>query len=104
MDNLLVALVNIAAGIGSLVCFVIVVIHFFQSDQQGLGIACIVLLFVCGIGGLVAFVKGWMDGLGTVMYVWTACLGWASRPTCCSGRLRSNGVVAVVACHPAEAV
>ena len=27
-----------------------------------------------GIGGLIAFVKGWMDGLGTVMYAWTGCI------------------------------
>lgn len=66
--------VNTIAGLGSLACFIIVVIHFFQSDQTGLGITCIVLLFVCGIGGLVAFIKGWMDGLGTVMYVWTGCI------------------------------
>lgn len=78
------ALVNVlggAAGLGSLVCFIIVVVHFFQSGQTGLGIACIVLLFLCGIGGLVAFVKGWMDNLGTVMWVWTGCIavGLVSR-------------------------
>ncbi|REK12763.1 MAG: hypothetical protein DWQ37_11080 [Planctomycetota bacterium] len=72
--EILSGVVNVAAGIGSLVCFIIVLIHFFQSDQTGLGIACIVLFFVCGIGALIAFVKGWMDGLGTVMYVWTACI------------------------------
>jgi hypothetical protein len=63
-----------AAGLGSLICFIIVVIHLFQSEQTGLGIACIVLFFVCGIGLLVAFVKGWMDDLGTVMWVWTGCI------------------------------
>ena len=71
---LLGTILGAVAGIGSLVCFVIVVIHLFKSDQAGMGIACILLIFVCGIGGLVAFVKGWMDGLGTVMYVWTGCV------------------------------
>lgn len=66
--------VSAIAGIGNLICFIMVVMHFFKTDQKGLGIACIVLVFVCGIGGLVAFVKGWMDGLGTVMWVWTGCI------------------------------
>lgn len=74
MSPLLANVVSVVAGIGSLVCFVLVVIHLFQTDQKGLGIACIVLVFVCGVGGLIAFVKGWMDGLGTVMWVWTGCV------------------------------
>ncbi|HAY82201.1 MAG TPA: hypothetical protein DCY79_20540 [Planctomycetaceae bacterium] len=65
--------INAAAGLGSLICFVIVIIHFFQSEQTGLAITCIALL-CCGIGGIIAFVKGWMDDLGTVMYVWTVCV------------------------------
>jgi hypothetical protein len=74
MSVLLANVVYVVAGLGSLVCFILVLIHLFQSGQTGLGIACIVLLFVCGIGGLIAFVKGWMDGLGTVMWVWTGCI------------------------------
>ena len=74
MIGVLANVVSVIAGIGSLVCFILVVIHLFQSDQTGLGIACIVLVFVCGVGGLIAFVKGWMDGLGTVMWVWTGCI------------------------------
>ena len=70
---LIANLISIVAGLGSLACFVVVLIHFFQSDQAGLGIACILLTLVCGIGALIAFVKGWMDELGTVMWVWTGC-------------------------------
>ena len=73
MIAMLALAISALGGIGSLVCFIVVVIHFFKSDQSGLGIACILLLF-CGIGALIAFVKGWIDGLGTVMYVWTACI------------------------------
>src|SRR5207244_2318083 len=47
------------AGIASLVCFVMVLIQMFQHGQTGLGIACIVLIF-CGVGGLIAFIYGWM--------------------------------------------
>ena len=78
--------VSSLAGLGSLVCFILVVIHFFKSDQTGLGIACIVLLF-CGVGALIAFVKGWMDGLGTVMYVWTGCVVVAVLANLASGAM-----------------
>ena len=35
-------------GIGSLVCFILVLIKMFQQGQTGLGIACIVLAFCTG--------------------------------------------------------
>ena len=73
MADPLTTIASAVAGIGSLICFILVIVHLFKTEQTGLGIACIVLIF-CGIGGLVAFVKGWMDGLGTVMWVWTACI------------------------------
>ena len=72
--ELLAAILSGLAGLGSLVCFIIVLVHFFQSDQVVFGIVCIVLFFVCGIGILVAYVKGWMDGVGNVMLIWTACI------------------------------
>ena len=63
--------------IGSLVCFILVLIQMFQNDQTGMGIACIVLGLVCGIGGLVAFIVGWMNAakwnIKNVMLVWTGC-------------------------------
>ncbi len=62
-------------GLGSLVCFIIVVVKMFQNDKPGLGIASIVLLFCCGIGGLVAFIIGWMNAaawnIQNVMMAWT---------------------------------
>ena len=64
--------------IGSLICFILVLVQMFNRGQTGLGIACIVLAFCCGIGGLVAFVYGWIKnsewGLRNVMLVWTACI------------------------------
>jgi hypothetical protein len=64
-------------GIGSLVCFVLVLIQMFQRGRTGLAIACIVLLFCCGIGGVVAFIYGWVKhrewGLTNVMAIWTGC-------------------------------
>ena len=50
----------------------------FQRGQTGLGIICIVLAICCLIGGLVAFVYGWMKatqwGIQNIMLVWTACI------------------------------
>ena len=64
----------IIAGIGSLICFIMVLIHYFNQGETGFGITCIVLTFICGIGPLIAFVKGWMDGLGNIMLIWTGCV------------------------------
>jgi hypothetical protein len=63
------------SGVGSFVCFVLVLVKIFQHNQTGLGIACIVLLFCCGIGGLIAFIYGWVKAgewrITNLMTVWT---------------------------------
>ena len=65
-------------GLGSLICFILVLVQMFQRGKTGLGIACILLVFVCGIGGLIAFIYGWMNaaewGIKNVMLIWTACI------------------------------
>jgi hypothetical protein len=64
-------------GIASLVCFVMVLVKMFQNGQTGLAIACILLLFVCGIGALVTFVMGWINSakwnIKNIMLAWTGC-------------------------------
>jgi hypothetical protein len=59
------------------VCFILVVIAMFKNNQTGLGIVCLVGL-LCGIGGLIAFIYGWIKSgewnLKTVMLVWTAAI------------------------------
>jgi hypothetical protein len=67
-------LVSVLAGLGSVLCYILVLVHLFQSDQKGLGIVCILLTFLCGIGALLAFIKGWIDGINYVMWVWTGCI------------------------------
>ena len=66
------------AGIGSLVCFILVLIRMFQAGQTGLGIVCIVLAFCLGIGSLIAFIMGWVNarrwGVTNVMTIWTVCI------------------------------
>jgi hypothetical protein len=67
-----------AAGLGYLVCFIIVLVKMFQNGRTGLGITCILLSLCCGIGSLVAFVYGWINtgawNLRTVMLIWTVCV------------------------------
>jgi hypothetical protein len=70
-----------AAFVASLVCFIIVLVRMFQSGNTGLGIATIILGFCCYIGGIIAFVWGWMNaprlGLQKVMLVWT--IAWVVK-------------------------
>lgn len=77
MADPLTTIASVVAGIGSLICFILVVVHLFKTEQSGLAIACLVLIF-CGIGGLVAFVKGWMAfgrscGSGRRASSWGCC-------------------------------
>jgi hypothetical protein len=65
----------VLVGIGELICFILVLIKMFQTGEQTMGIICIVLAFCCGIGGLVAFVYGWINAtkwdIKNVMMIWT---------------------------------
>jgi hypothetical protein len=71
-------ILSVICSIVSLVCYVLVLIQMFQRGKTGLAIACIVLLCVCGIGGLIAFIYGWMKssewGLKNIMLAWTAAI------------------------------
>jgi hypothetical protein len=63
------------SGVGSLVCYILVLVKMFQHGQTGLGIACILLFFFCGIGGLIVFIYGWVKardwGITNIMTIWT---------------------------------
>lgn len=64
-------------GLVSLVCFILIIIKMFQNDDSTLGIICIVTIF-CGIGGLIAFVMGWINagkyGASQLMLIWTGAI------------------------------
>ena len=74
----LLQIIGVICGIGSLVCYILVIVQMFQRGKTGLGIACLVLLLVCGVGGLVAFIYGWMNanqwGIKNIMLIWTGCI------------------------------
>ncbi len=59
-------------GIGSLVCWIMVLIKMFQNDKLLLG----VLGILCGLW---AFIWGWMKsgslGLKKIMMIWSVCIG-----------------------------
>jgi hypothetical protein len=74
---MLIGLLQAIVGLGSVVCFILVLIQMFQRGQTGLGITCIVLVFCVGIGALIAFVYGWMKAtewnIKNIMLAWTGC-------------------------------
>ena len=68
--GLLISLIMVAVGIGSLVCWVLVIVAAFQNEDSPLwGVLSIVL---CGLG---AFVIGWIKhqewGIQKVMIIWS---------------------------------
>ena len=58
-------------GIGSLVCWIMILIKMFQNDKPLIG----VLGILCGLW---AFIWGWMKaaslGLKQTMMIWSACI------------------------------
>jgi hypothetical protein len=62
-------------GIGSLACYVTVIIKMFQHGDTGIAVTSLVLLLVLGLGIVVAFVAGWVRagkyGIKALMLGWT---------------------------------
>jgi hypothetical protein len=85
---LAVGAIGVLFWLVALGCYVWVVIKMFQNQQTGLGIASLVLAPCVGIGGLIAFVMGWMKAgewkIKGVMITWTGtgviafCFGGAA--------------------------
>jgi hypothetical protein len=74
----LIQILSLLVGLVSLGCFIMVLVQMFQHGQTGMGIACIVLIFCFGIGGLVAFIYGWMKAsewnIKNLMLAWTGAI------------------------------
>ena len=96
MDLIVIAMLAIA----SLFLFInfvfalIVIIKMFKNDQTGMGIACLVMSFLCfGMGMPVAFVFGWLKagewkikglmmgwtGFGVLSFFVILCLGISTQ-------------------------
>ncbi len=65
-------------GLVIFVCYVIVIVKMFQNGKGGLAILTLLLGCLCGIGGIIAFVYGWLRrnewNLTPVMIVWTIAI------------------------------
>ena len=68
---------NILLQLGSLLCFIALVVEMFSHNEAGWGIACIVLIF-CGCGQLIAIIYGWTKvsewDIGLLMLAATLCI------------------------------
>ena len=64
---------QLVLAVPSLVFLILAWIQMFKQGKTGLGIACILLTFLCGIGGLITFIWGWMSNNVNVkiMIAWT---------------------------------
>jgi hypothetical protein len=75
MNDTLASIVVGLASLVSFICFILVIIQMFQRGATGMGIACIALTLCCGLGGLVAFIYGWVKArewsMTRLMTVWT---------------------------------
>ena len=70
--------ISIALGLVSLVCFIYVVYTMFNNAESVIGIVCVVGICLLGIGGIVAFVYGWIKAreweIVHVMGIWSGCV------------------------------
>ena len=74
----LFSLLGVVFGIGSLICFILVIIKMFQHGDKTPAILSLVLI-LCGIGPLIAFVYGWIKVGRT-----------AFKTSCSAGRAASS--------------
>jgi hypothetical protein len=68
---------QLIVGLGSLACFIMVIIAMFKSGDSTMAIVCLVLI-LCLIGGLVAYIMGWVNSSKynsqKIMLIWTGCI------------------------------
>jgi hypothetical protein len=65
-------------GIVSLCCFLYVIYQMFNNAETVIGIVCLVGICVLGLGGIVAFIYGWIKArewdMVPVMAIWSGCI------------------------------
>jgi hypothetical protein len=75
MNDSMAYLVVGIASLVSFICFIVLIIQMFQRGASGMGILCLALSLCCGLGGLIAFIYGWMKAsqwnIVNLMTVWT---------------------------------
>jgi len=69
--DILITILLVLFGIVNICCFIAVLISLWQENML-LGIACLVGLFITGIGGLILYVWGWFQSEHRpTMITWT---------------------------------
>jgi len=62
----------------SICCYLFVIYQMFNNAETVIGIVCLIGACVLGLGGLVAFVYGWIKAreweIVPVMATWSACI------------------------------
>jgi hypothetical protein len=75
---MLLQALSVAVSLGILVCYVMVVVQMFRHGKTGPGLMSTLGLLLCGLGGLFAFVYGWMKAaewrMTNVMIAWTVLI------------------------------
>jgi len=69
---------NAVCAIVGLLCYFYVVYQMFENAESVIGIICLVGMCVLGLGGLVAFVYGWIKArdweIVPVMAIWSVVI------------------------------
>jgi hypothetical protein len=69
---------NIAISIVGVLCYLYVIYQMFDKAESVMGIVCLVGVCLFGLGGLVAFVYGWIKAreweIVPVMAIWSGCI------------------------------
>jgi hypothetical protein len=75
---MLLQFLSIAISLGSLVCYVLVVIQMFKHGKTGPAVGSLVGLLACGLGALFAFIYGWTKAgewqIKNLMLAWTGLI------------------------------
>ncbi len=65
-------------GLASLLCYFYVIYTMFNNAESVIGIVCLVGACVFGLGGIVAFIYGWVKAweweIVPVMGIWSGCI------------------------------
>ena len=65
-------------GIVSLLCYLFVIYQMFNNAESTMAIVCLIGVCLLGLGGIVAFIYGWMKAqeweIVPVMGIWSGCV------------------------------
>ena len=70
--------ITMAFGIVSVLCYFYVIYQMFNNAETVIGVVCLVGACLLGLGGIVAFIYGWMKAweweMVPVMAIWSGCI------------------------------